>query len=117
MEEKTLIINDYVSMKKGVTPQEGQPIFDEITKSLDQGDKVILDFGDMELMTTAFLNVVIGNLYKNYTSDQLKRLLDFKNCNELTIQRIKRVIDTAKQFYKDENSFDKTFNEVVYGND
>ncbi len=117
MEEKTLIINDYVRKKKGITPLEGKPLFDEITINLKRGNKVILDFSGTKLMTTAFLNAVIGNLYKNHTSKQLKRLLDFKTSNELTIQRIKRVINTSKLYFKDEKSFNKTFNKVVYGND
>ncbi len=115
MEQKTLMVNNHINLGKGITPQEGQPIFAEIDRFLNEGYKVVLDFGGIDLMTTAFLNVVIGNLYKDHTSEQLKERLDFKNCNISTTERIKRVIETAKQFYKDKDGLEQTFDDVVYG--
>ncbi len=115
MEQKTLTVNSHISLGKGITPQEGQPIFAEIDKFLNEGYKVVLDFGGIDLITTAFLNVVIGNLYKDHTSEQLKERLDFKNCTTATTERIKRVIETAKQFYGDNGTLEQTFDDVVYG--
>ena len=83
-------LNDYITCNKGVTPDEGEPIYNHIVESLKKGDNVILDFSNVEMMTTAFLNVVIGNLYKDYTSEQLKSMLSFENLSESIAFRIKK---------------------------
>lgn len=69
------------------------------------------------MMTTAFLNVVIGNLYKDYTSEQLKEMITFDNLSQVTAARIKRVTDNAKLFYKDESRFTKVVEDVINGAD
>ena len=66
-------IDDMVTLHKGLTPDEGERIYKLICQALKNGDNVILDFAGMEIMTTAFLNMVIGILYKDYTSDILQK--------------------------------------------
>jgi len=76
---QTIRIVEYVTLNQGVTSEEGQPIYDLIANYLKNGEQVELDFSNMKFMTTAFLNVVIGTLYKDYSSEQLKALLHLKN--------------------------------------
>lgn len=112
---KTIFINLKVTLNKGVTPKEGEPINKEIRECISQGKPVVLDFEGVELMTTAFLNVVIGDLYKDYTSEQLKELISFKHLTTLDASRIKNVTDTAKLFYKDEEKFKQSVNSILDG--
>lgn len=115
MNTVSIKLNDYITCKKGVTPDEGEPIYSQIISSFKEGDNVILDFGDVEMMTTAFLNVVIGNLYKDYTSEQLKSMLSFANLTESIAVRIKRVTDNAKLFYSNEEKFNQEIEEAIDG--
>lgn len=108
-------LNDYITCNKGVTPSEGEPIYNHIVASLKKGDNVILDFSNVEMMTTAFLNVVIGNLYKDYTSEQLKSMLSFENLSESIAFRIKKVTDNAKLFYSNEDRFNQDIEEAING--
>lgn len=109
-------LNDFITCNKGVTPDEGQPIYEKIVDSFSEGNAVVLDFSEVEMMTTAFLNVVIGNLYKDYTSDQLKSKLSFCNLPQSVAIRIKKVTDNAKLFYSDEEKFNKEVEDVMNGN-
>lgn len=113
MDTLKITLNDYISYRKGVTPDEGEPIFNIISEAFAQGKKVIIDFTDVDMLTTAFLNVVIGNLYKTYNSEQLKELLYFEGLTDSIAKQIKRVTDTAKLFYKDENKFNDAVNQVL----
>ncbi len=97
----TIKLNDFISCKKGITPDDGEPIYKAIVESLQQGETVDLDFADVEMMTTAFLNVVIGNLYKDYSSETLKSRLTFSNLPSAIAVRIKKVTDNAKLFFSD----------------
>ena len=116
MNTTTIKINDFVSCHKGITPDEGEPIYSAIKQAFIEGSSVCLDFEGIEMMTTAFLNVVIGNLYKDYTSEQLKDLLSFSSLSTASALRIKKVTDNAKLFYKDEEKFAKVVEDVINGN-
>lgn len=111
---QTIRMIDHVSLGQGVTSEEGQPIYDLIADYLKNGEQVELDFSDVTFMTTAFLNVVIGTLYKDYSSAQLKILLHLKNYTPETASRIKKVTDNAKAYYANAEEFDKTVDEVLY---
>ena len=112
----TIKINEHVTLNQGITSEEGQPIYDMIVSSLSKDEEVTLDFSGMTFLTTAFLNVVIGTLYKDYNSQQLQSKLHILNINDETAARIKKVTDNAKLFYSDEDKFNQTVDEVIYGN-
>lgn len=112
----TIKINEHVTLNQGITSEEGQPIYDMIVSSLSKDEEVTLDFSGMVFLTTAFLNVVIGTLYKDYNSQQLQSKLHILNINDETAARIKKVTDNAKSFYSDEDKFNQTVDEVIYGN-
>lgn len=116
MEHKIRIINE-VSLKQGATPDEGMPIYEKIISFLADGDTVNLDFEQVDLVTTAFLNVVIGKLYEKYDSSELKRRIKFSNLTKGIALRIKKVADYAKVYYLDQAKFNKNVDSVLYGND
>lgn len=115
MNNTTIKLNDYLTLNSGVTPEEGTPVYNSIIEAFKKGDAVTLDFDGVDMLTTAFLNVVIGDLYKDYSSEELKSMLSLVNYSESTAKRIKKVTDNAKLFYKDENSYNKEVEEVLNG--
>lgn len=117
MDTRTLIVNDYVSLNKAITSEEGQKINDVIRKEFKDGKSVVLDFSGIEIATTAFLNVVIGTLYDTYKSADLQGLLSFVNYSDATASRIKKVTKNAKLFYQNKEQFTKNVEEVMHGDD
>lgn len=113
---ETIKLSNVVSLGQGVTPEEGMPIRDKILNSIQSGNQITIDFDGMTLITTAFLNVMIGTLYKDYTSDQLKSLLHFINLTDGIAVRIKRVADNAKLFYSNPEAFNRNVDSAIYGN-
>lgn len=114
---KKIKIIEEVSLKQGATTDEGLPIYNEIVKNLDCGERVTLDFDQVELVTTAFLNVIIGKLYEKYTGEELNKLLKFENITPGIALRIKTVADTAKIYYKNQKQYDSDVDAVLYGED
>lgn len=110
-----ITIADEVTLNQGVTPKEGQPINERIYACIKEGDTVILDFAGIQLITTAFLNVVIGTLYRDFSSEELKKLLSFENLTEGIAMRIKRVTDNAKLFYENPEQFQHNVDTAIYG--
>lgn len=115
--KKTIYIDKKISMHQGITSSEGTNIHNEILNEIKAGEQVELDFKDVELMTTAFLNVVIGQLYKEYSSDELKAHLTFANLSNADALRIKKVTDNAKLFYQNQDAFTKQVEEIINGKD
>ncbi len=111
----TIKINDHITLNQGITSEEGEPIYKIIVDSLSRNEDVTLDFKDVTFLTTAFLNVVIGTLYKDYTSEQLQQKLHVQNINDETVARIKKVTTNAKAFYENEVKFNETVEKIVYG--
>lgn len=110
-----IIIADEVTLNQGVTPEEGMPISERIHHNIKEGNPVILDFVRMQLITTAFLNVVIGTLYKDFSSEELKKLLSFENLTDGIAMRIKRVTNNAKLFYENPEQFQQNVDSAIYG--
>lgn len=108
-------LNDYLTLNSGITPEEGAPIFEAIVKAFKEGGNVTLDFAEVVMLTTAFLNVVIGDLYKDYTSDFIRNHLTLVHYSDSTAVRIKKVTDNAKLFYKDKDAYSKDIEEALNG--
>lgn len=112
----TIKINDFITLNQGITSEEGEPIYKRIVDSLSKNEDVTLDFEEVSFLTTAFLNVVIGFLYKDYTSEFLQSKLHVEHITDETAARIKKVTDNAKLFYSDEEKFNETVDSSIYGN-
>lgn len=113
MENITIKLDDFLTMHSGVTPDEGKPVYKSIIDAFENGYSVTLDFAGVTLLTTAFLNVVIGDLYENHTSEELKTKLRLVNHSDSTAIRIKKVTDNAKLFYSNKEAYSKGVEGVI----
>ena len=105
MEISTISIVNTIGDIFAVEAEEGQKVYDLIKKAFDNGNKVVLSFLNVEMMTTAFLNTAVGQLYKDYTEEEIKDFLSVKNISDSGLAILKRVVDTAKLYYKDPDTF------------
>jgi len=99
-----------------VEAEEGQKVFELIKKAFEEKRKVVLSFLNIEMMTTAFLNMAIGQLYKDFSEEKVKEYLSVENISDSGIAILKRVVDTAKLYYKDPNTFNymqQSINEIL----
>lgn len=115
MSTVTIKLDEFVTLHQGVTPDEAQPVYEKIAETIKNGDSVELDFEGVQLATTAFLNVAIGKLYEDYTSDDLKLSLTLKNVDDDMALRIKKVTDNAKSFYANKKEYEEIIDDVLYG--
>jgi STAS-like domain of unknown function (DUF4325) len=74
--------------------------------------KVLLDFEGVEVVAPPFLNIVIGQLYKDFTSEQLQNLLELKNFPTNSKVLLERVIENSKEYYAN-SKFRKALDEVI----
>ena len=114
METIELKIYNIVGSQLCIEAEDGQKVYTLIKKGFDEGKKIILSFQNVSMITTAFLNTAIGQLYRDYKEEKIKSSLEVVNIDQDDARRIKRVTDTAKVFYKDrEGQLKKSISEIL----
>jgi len=101
VESSKLRIRDIVDTPFCVASEDGQKVYAKIFEELEQGKHIVLSFADISRLTTAFLNAAIGQLYNEFTEEQVRRSVTVEDVNSYTAELIQKVINRAKEFYKD----------------
>ncbi|WP_169516048.1 STAS-like domain-containing protein [Flavobacterium tegetincola] len=114
---KHLVIKDIINSELAVSTENGKKVFEIVDSYLQQKEKVELDFGGITIMITAFLNAAIGSLYskKEYTGEFLNEYLKLENVEKDDRVLFKDVIQRAKEYFADKDSFEKNSNDAFYG--
>lgn len=113
MENITIYIVNTIGDVFGVEAEDGQKVFELITKAFQEKKKVILSFKNIEILTTAFLNTAIGQLYKDHSEEFIKENIQVSDISESGKVALKRVVDTAKLFYKDPEALQRSIDEIL----
>lgn len=116
---KHLVIKDIINSELAVSTENGIKVFELVDSYLQRKEKVELDFSGITIMITAFLNAAIGSLYSNkeYTGEFLNEYLKLKNVEKDDRVLFRDVIQRAKEYFSDKDSFEKNSNDAMYGND
>ena len=109
----TLRIYEIVGSSLCVASQDGQKIFEQIQQALKDGKNVRLSFQNIESLTSAFLNAAVGQLYGFFDNDLLKERLSVTDIEKNDLALLRRVIDTAKQYFKDPAVIEAVRREVM----
>jgi hypothetical protein len=106
MEEMNINIYELVGSNAAVSSATGQKVYNIIEKSIDKGLIANLNFANIDLLTTAFLNSAIGQLYSKFTSEKLQTNLKLSNIQNEDKLLLKKVTDRAKEYFKDKENLD-----------
>lgn len=108
-----ILVSKIIDGNVAVSTDDGNLVYQELNKAIENGKTVELDFNEIEIMTTAFLNAAIGQLYSIYNSDKLNASLKLVNVAEDDKILFKLVVDRAKEYFADKKSFEDSVNEVL----
>lgn len=115
-EPLTLGLFEVVGSQLCVASDDGQKVHDQLAKALREGRRVTLSFANVTAVTSAFLNAAVGQLYRSFTSDQIRALLTVEGIEPDDLALLKRVNDTAKEYFRDPERF-KAAERTVLGED
>ena len=96
-----------------IDTDDGEKIYTLINKAIINGQKVKLSFQNIELVTSAFLNVAIGQLYRDFDEASIRKAMSVENISDEDIALLRRVVKTAKIFYKDPERLSKALDEML----
>ena len=112
MSENKFIIRIFeeVGGDSAISVEDGDAIFKKIDNAISHDMLVTLDFQNIKLIITAFLNAAIGQLYSKYTSEQLNEKLNFENISPEDIRLFKKVLERAKEYFSNPDGFEAIVN-------
>lgn len=100
-----------------VTTDDGNLVFNLLDKNLEDHQNIKLDFSGIIVLTTAFLNAAIGQLYSKYKSEEIAPYLKLTNVADEDKILFKKVTERAREYFANKESFEKNSNDAIYGND
>lgn len=101
---ETINIFDIISGNFAVTTDDGNDVFCLVDKFLEDEKEVVLDFSGISIVTTAFLNAAIGQLYHKFSSEEISPYLRLSNVDTEDLILFKKVTDRAKQYFADKTA-------------
>lgn len=96
-----------------VDSEDGVKVFENIKNILEQDNKAIISFENVEMLTSAFLNTAIGRLYGTFDHEKIKNSLKVKDIQPDDKLLLKKVTDTAKAYFKDKEKTEKAVDEIL----
>ena len=106
-----VVISEIIQSNVAISPKSGEILYSLLDKAVSRREKVILDFTGIEMMTTAFLNVAIGQLYHKFKPEDLNTSLSLINLQKEDVSLFLKVISRAKDYFKDQDAFNKKMTE------
>ena len=106
-------VSEVVGSEFCVASDDGQTVYERVAAALRAGQAVSLSFLNVEALTSAFLNAAIGQLYGEYSEGQVRSLLSVEDMVQDDLALLKRVVDTAKEYFKQPRPFDEASREVL----
>ena len=113
--KEKLIVSEIINGNSAVSSDDGQLVYEKMEKALQNGHRVELDVKNIEILTTAFLNAAIGQLYSNRNSEELNSRLKLENVSQEDLTLFKKVINRAKEYYANPKGFEDSANNAIYG--
>ena len=113
MEDFRLNIFQVVGSEIAVSSEDGNEVFEKIKAALQHDKTVILDFKNLKIMTTAFLNSAIGQLYRIFTSEQLQKRIKIENIEDSDKLLLKTVTVRAKEYFANKEKMDSIIKSTI----
>jgi len=96
-----------------VASSDGQRVYDRLAVVLKEGRQATLSFRNVTTLTSAFLNAAIGQLYGTFSEEQIRVLLKVRDIPADDLALLKRVVDTAKLYFRDPLKFELAVRETL----
>ncbi|MCC2327148.1 STAS-like domain-containing protein [Bacillus wiedmannii] len=111
------IVKDIIETNIAISAKKGELLLNKLNEYLKGNEKVTVDFEGITDLTTAFLNVGIGHLYNNFSSQELNEKLEIINLDDLDKYLLSQVIERVKLNQAKDDDFAALIREVINDGD
>lgn len=96
-----------------VEANDGDSVFAAISKALQQDQAVEISFQNVGMLTSTFLNTAIGQLYGIFSEEKIRALVKVTDMDKVDQALLRRVIETAKSYYRDPARLDASVKQIM----
>lgn len=96
-----------------VSSDDGQKVHDQIAAALREGKKIKVSFLNVASLTSAFLNAAVGQLYGEFSEETIRASLTVAEMEQEDLALLKRVVETAKEYFSNPERFKKAREEAL----
>lgn len=94
-----------------VSSSDGELVYGRINTTLKNDENVNLSLRNIKVLTPAFLNTAIGQLYGQFNEQYIDSRLEILYLGEDDKELLKLVVETAKQYFQDPDRFNQIISE------
>ena len=118
MQKEKLKINTFgeIGSTMCISTEEGEKIYSIIRKAFDKKISVEISFLNIEMITSAFLNAAIGQLYGKYKEIFVQQHLFVKDIANEDKVLLKKVVERAKEYFTNKKNMKKIIAEGLNEN-
>jgi hypothetical protein len=99
-------VHDILQSPFAVSTEEGESIFKLIDDGFSRNQDVVVNFEQIDLIISTFLNAAIGQLYGRYSTEYIQQHLSIEGMPQDDLGTLKLVTDRAKEYFKDKRGFE-----------
>ncbi len=102
-------VTDLIGSPLCISAEDGQKVFDKVAKLLSERKSVTVSFENATMLISLFLNVAIGQLYDSFSEEAIRAQLKVEGLSSDDMELLKRVVDNAKRYYSNKESYDNAW--------
>lgn len=116
MEMKKITVKNLIDSDLATSNEKGKILKKEILNSIEQKTPVVIDFSNIKILTSAFLNPGIGEVYSELGEDKFFEYVSLdKSTSELQKDKFNLVLENIK--YKRSDDFYEKKEGLLHGQD
>lgn len=96
-----------------VASSDGERVYERLALALKKNRNVALSFNNVHILTAAFLNAAIGQLYGVFQEDKIRTSVEVQEMQPEDLALLKRVVDNAKEYFKDPQRFERALHDAL----
>jgi len=99
-------VADLIGSQLCISAEDAQKVFGKVEQLVRAGKQVTISFENVTMLISLFLNVAIGQLYGSFREDTVRGHLKVEGLSSDDMELLKRVVDNAKKYYSNKESYD-----------
>ena len=96
-----------ITGKAALSKQNGEKLYGIIKQSINNADIINLDFNDVKIFATPFLNASLGRLTSEYTREKLLQIINIQNITKNGESLINTSLESSEDFTNSKDYDDK----------
>ncbi|MDD4556240.1 MAG: STAS-like domain-containing protein [Alphaproteobacteria bacterium] len=100
MDIYTLKVKEIIDSEFAVSADRANKVYNLISNAIKEKKRINVSFKDIEVLITAFLNIIYGDLYRDFKEEEIENYVSFIDLTNDWEELIPLIKQRALEFYK-----------------